>query len=216
LPTLLNSFEAYMNHGTKEQKIGRLDDSITTFIHALGVAESDDQRAQAWQMRGISQRLNKYFLEAHKSFEEARIAAGTDNVRIAHIDRDDAMVLIDEFEKTGTHEKLNRAIAMLKHSMSVFNYVGEQVEAAMSRGFLGYALSFYTDQTRALKELKAADAVLRDGDNRDYELSNLTRLMEIESFLGKLWHMPRFLRLIRVTGQTRRYKQAIRRRLFGK
>lgn len=190
----------FMNEGQRLMKDGSIQSAGWLFEDAVDCAGSADEKASALQMQGVTQRL---LGELDASMETFKLALSTtyDTVLKARITRDLGMTYLDQGE-------LRLAGEASLVSYTTLTRCHELVEAAMSRGFQGRVALLSRSREMAIKLLREADKVLAGGNNRDYELNNLIWLMRA-SFPDRFTGLPRAIRLVKQTGQSRRRKELV-------
>lgn len=189
---------AYMKVGHDRMGKGSFDEAAWAFEHALGDATSPDEKASALQMLGVALRLLGELDVSMKTLNLAHATADSVVLK-ARITRDLGMTYLEQGDYTMANDAMRGSYTILTRNH-------ELVEAAMSRGFQGRVVFLRGWRREGIELLREADKVLRGGDNRDYELNNLIWLMRM-SFPDRLLSLQRAVRLVKQTGQLRRWKE---------
>jgi tetratricopeptide (TPR) repeat protein len=193
----------YMKTGEKNLNIGRYADAVIAFTFAASDARNSSESACAYQMQGVALRLNTDYPEAHIAFGIAMMYAIGDHPLRFRIERDEALVYMEE-------GNLQTAWDLLWDSYKGLRKLHDYIEAAASLGFLGRVAFVKGDRRRAYLLLAEADAMLRSvGVSGTYELNNLVWLFKRVSPLERIALLPRTLRLIKQTGQQRRLIEVV-------
>jgi len=206
--------KSLMLRGRTALNRNELDDAIYSFSFAYARATTPRESASAIHMKAIALRLNKQFEEARGAFEHAleealEIENSRDReLKIAAIYRDFGMVFIDDL-----YADPAQALTMFTTSRKQFRILSDEVEVAVSTGFIGRAYEHQGRRHKALLCYKAAHRVLK-WKHMTYQLNNLVHLVQLLNNTQRLLYMPRLLVLIVATGQMRRFAQ-IRKMLRG-
>lgn len=203
------SFSEMMQMGRERLGRGGYQDAVIAFDTALRVAKTGPEKSRAYHSLGIAYRLlgSEHYSKAINCFAEASSHAEDDDQSRARIVRDWAMVYLEQ--AAATRDELDRyrlvgnAEELLKTSMTTLKNLGEDVEAAVSEGFI--ARSFFIDgeKAAALQILRSVQGKL-SGKQPVYELNNLIWLARA-SFIERWRKLPYAARLITRTGHTRRW-----------
>ncbi len=203
------SFSEMMRMGHGWLGKGRYPESVIAFDTALRVAKADSEKSQAYHGLGIAHRLSGKYPNAIECFERASGLASDEDVSWGRVLRDWAMVYIDQ--AAATRDELVRyrfvgeAEDLLRVSMTILKDLDEDVEAAVSEGFL--ARSFFIDGERAaaLQTLRSVQDKLFK-QHPVYELNNLIWLARV-SFIERWRRLPYIAQLISSTGHSRRWME---------
>jgi hypothetical protein len=206
-------YEKLMRRGTRFMNLHLYRLAIKQYDAAYELAVSSREKACARQMQGIVYRLSKQFNRSQKAFISAiAIANAQFQPELSgRIQRDYGMLLLDRARhvKPGPIRKqvLTKADWAFTSSVDLLTRANKPLETAVTSGFIarGELLRGRLDFARA--RLLDADASLREGPNRDYELNNLmVALLAVEDderpeVRRRIW------KLIWQTGQLRRLLQ---------
>ncbi len=196
MPQEVINFGWYMEVGSEDLGSSRFADAVIAFKHAADAAYSTYEVACAHQMQGVALRLNRKLEEAHVAFGTATLYARGNDELLWRINRDKAMVYMDE-------GKLRHASDLLEDSFIGLININE-TEAGASLGFLARVELRIGHKDEAYRLFIVTAIMLSHGDNRTYELNNLVWLFKLVSPFVRPILLPRALRLIRQTGQRRR------------
>ena len=186
-----------MNEGWNAMNHGLFTESAEAFHYASQVGEENADIAAAHQGHGIAMRLLGEYLESHVSFGTALLYARQDPALKLRIMRDEALTYMAE-------GKLQRAYDMAHDSFIGLSRF-DQDESAASLGAMGRIELQRGHRADALRMFNEADGILnRPGSNLDYQLNNLIWLLKVARPALRLAILPRGLRLIKATGQSRR------------
>ena len=185
---------------------------------------SHAQQRQWFHLSGIVSRVNKDPLRDTLCLfkrAEALCVSPQDNETLGRIYRDKAMAyiaLINQYNRLERNIELaTTALPLLNSSLELLREAGNPEEVAVTYGFKGRLYRKCGHGPDARQEFRYADDILRSQKpvNWDYVLNNFVMLVLAEPW----WRWPRYVRecgkLVRKTGQTRRYKQVIN-KLLGK
>jgi len=211
------SFEAYMQQG--DEALGRgdmFDDAATVFGRAAMVASIDQNvsnQARALQMMSVAYSLDGQ-LEMSKRFaNKALVLAKNDHTLTGRILRDTGMALLRHAAHLPKGKQRDKLLVDADEAFStsylLLTTSGDDLEAAVTYGFMGRHRLVVGEYKRAHEHFVAADKVLRDGPNRDYELNNLMWLLraKVPYWERRAYRKARIIPLIQETGQTRRYDE---------
>lgn len=201
--------EWFLNHPLRKKR------AVECYEAAAYVAETDIQRAQAFQMLGITWRILRNLSAAVARFDDALNLVQDDPIWEATILRDKAMAylstprggFIDEDERI---EHQLEAAGLLAKSLQLTTKVEtrkSQLEWAITQGFRARLLRAEGNFSEARRVYQNNYGIIKRSGNDNYHLNYLMTWLLVAHPDDRGWMNRRIRDLIRATGQTRRYLQ---------
>jgi len=191
--------------GEAELATSNLTSALNAFEAAAFIADTADQQATALNLKAIALSLLGRYAMSQDTSNEALQYASNNPTLAGKIKRDEGMSLL-RYASTRIFPRVHvsaEVAMLLKESIKLLSFDGDNLELAVSHGYMGRQMLVIGKQARARQYMRQADAIIRLGDNRDYELNNLMWLIRADP-LHRQTLRSRIIRLIEQTGQTRR------------
>lgn len=186
--------------------------AVDFFEAASEIAKTRSERASAYQMLAITERIRGHYGAAHAWFDAALIESSLYPELTARIQRDKAMAFMGQAINGFIDDKERQryfvnADDLLKKSYRALREQGNDLEAAITRSFQGRLLYIEGYLGGARHEYEYAYGPIRSGGNDTYHLNHLMWWMRIAKPEDRKWMNERIRELIRATGHTRRWVQ---------
>lgn len=210
------TFEEALRVAQNLLETDHFDGALEWSQKALSFTQSKSDAARAFQVQGLTRRKMGDYVEASEALKTAvHLAEGEPaaELLLGRIHRDLAMAYMDMMSSASSpgayFSARFQAGVELDSSERLLREGGGMLECAVTIGFIGRYYYLIGNTKKAAELMLEADAVLRNGNNRVYELNNLIWLLKVRRRLAYYRRILRLIKELDVIGGTRHQEARI-------